>query len=164
MLLLVLLPGAAIADTAALDPVEMVSYQDGADRLLLLRFDLSGLRAGIGLVIADAFIELPSGELGVESRFVAVRPTEDWASADVLSGRSQPELESSQEREWIHHPGSKRSELVRLDVRDVVSDWAHSRSANFGVAVRVTGAGIETQRALDAPLAALRIRYGFMLD
>lgn len=129
---------------------------------VLLLFDISGLRAGEGRSIDNAFVDwrisgVPSDRRSEYKAYVMVS---SWDTATMFGVNESEEHELATWTIWPQNYERNQGGVVRLDVRDAVVQWSSGSRANFGILVST----LDVSRAVigqQLEHATLTITYGF---
>lgn len=157
----VMLGQPALAGRLVLEPVDALAAAVGESELtrVAARFDVVAIPAGA--VIEMAYLEWSLGELGGEGAAVFVaRAIEDTWSAEAESPAA-PDVAAEAAAGWRIEPGGVAAEggHVRLELTELVREWALGQRENLGVAIDTESLDGE---AADAALGGARlvVHYG----
>jgi len=140
----------------------VASSGDGTTRVAL-QFDLSGLRSGTGRKIVWAYLEWTITNAGAgEKAFTALPITSSWAASQVSSRAGSFVYAETPVSEWelTQDEQDRLGCLVRLNAKDLVSDWASGATPNNGLVVttrEISGSTFANQ----LENARLIVGYGF---
>jgi hypothetical protein len=166
LLALGLAPGAA-ADVLVVHPAEAVVLPADTSGLtkIVLRFDLSGMRAEENLHISHAYVDwiLPGVPSDRESEYATYAVTAAWSADAVASGAAHVEAAEEPSATWEITPADYEvvGGLVRLDLVDLVTAWANGTKSNYGIVLATPDVGSEGL-AGELVRATLTVRYGFV--
>jgi hypothetical protein len=154
------------ADVYQGSPREAVVLPDdgsGVTKIAFL-FDFSSLREGGNRHIEEALLDWRVSDLAVEDlpTFFAYPITTSWTRSALEAGAA-PSMSKESVSDWQMNalaPETNDGRLVRLDLTEMVGQWAAGTTTNYGIIVATSGL---SANALGAQLGKvqLTIRYGF---
>jgi len=156
--------GAEILKVAPSEAVVLPADGSGTSRVLL-RFDLSGLREGVGRRIDAAVLDWPVAGVASDrlTEYTLHAVTGAWTAAGVAAG-AVPAYDDEPADLWDFSPRDFENNgggLLRFHLDGLVRDWLAGNAGNFGVVIATEDLA---PAALSARLGApsLTILYGFV--
>ena len=164
-LMLVFSTSTAKADVLRVSPSQsavLPSSGDGPTEVAL-QFDLSGLRSGNGRKVVWAYLEWQVTNAGTgEKAFAAFPITSSWSAAQAASRAGVVRYSETPVSAWelTQEEQDRLGCAVRLNAKNLVSDWLAGVTTNNGLLVttrEISGTTLANQLAN----ATLVIGYGF---
>ena len=160
---LVTVAGADVLEVAPTTAAVTADDESGITKVVV-SFDLSRLRSGEGREIHHALVQwtvagVPSDEV---SEYAAYGVTEAWTAAGV-GENGIPDSDADACGRWDIYPRDyerNNGGFVKLDVRDLVEEWAAGERTNYGLVLEMSdlnGASLVNQLGN----IRLLLRYGF---